>query len=728
MLDDDGVMFGHRTIGTRTTLPKKFKDYWEAIVAGPHFAKGSAIPARRRSGPYVPASLDIADLAESSFRAGRRAANWGLWKEQFQHLKDPSDGAPIVVKSKEVMRATPVEDPETGKQTTEQRSVWVSPDDRYQVLDNDDHLSVKRGFAKAFNNVLSTSRVPDFEVKGIPVGHMALRGSAMLKHGLVLVGDIFHPGRLMRYAGALSGEHWWSPPDRKSVGWEKGLAALSWRPEDIQKGVDAGLMSQQSADWALEKAISWREGRIVNKISRGGLAQIAIERGFNATKVGDALMRDAVRSIPLLGETWHDVLGPLNRLVFNRITPGLMVNSLVTNFERVSKQHPEIPSDVLLKDVIRDTNAMYGNMGRQGIFHDPTYSDIANILLLAPRWREGLFFKDFQTLSRATMGPASALARKVLPENMSKHITYRQGVPTMGTTGRAMVRGMLAYFAFAQVANLISRGKFTWQNPEEGHKMDAIIDIGGGHQVALPTLSVFGEVLHDFVRLFDRSGSIYDAMGSMAVNALGPVGRFWHTIITGEDYRHQKITSDVRRTTQAAGELSPAPISVATPVRAVAHGIAPGHVSPPAPGQLMVRLAGLTGEKWRPMESLPAQMGQKAQKFLRDNKLKPETGRRVVWTDEPSTAKLRAAVANDDLPEFKSVYHDLLKTKKDWEINQSMRNWASAPFTRSSTMENRFKSSLTPEEMDLYQKAMMDKQMTYMRFANDYLPKVLPKE
>src|SRR6185369_16876828 len=132
------------------------------------------------------------------------------------------------------------------------------------------------------------------------------------------------------------------------------------------------------------------------------LAQDLIFSGLNATRITDALYRDAVQKIPFIGETWHKMLNPINRWTFDKITPGLIVEGAVRNFERMNAAHPDIPHSKLIRDVVTDINTYYGNMGRQGVFKNPVFRDLAQIFLLAPQWIEGLIGKETRFLGRVT--------------------------------------------------------------------------------------------------------------------------------------------------------------------------------------------------------------------------------------------------------------------------------------------------------------------------------------
>jgi hypothetical protein len=56
--------------------------------------------------------------------------------------------------------------------------------------------------------------------------------------------------------------------------------------------------------------------------TRHDLANDMVLRGLNATRIADALYKDAVQNVPFIGQTWHAMLAPLNMWTFDKVTLG----------------------------------------------------------------------------------------------------------------------------------------------------------------------------------------------------------------------------------------------------------------------------------------------------------------------------------------------------------------------------------------------------------------------
>lgn len=700
IFNDNAITFGAlRTLGKNFRLPKTFKNYYDAIEAG----------------PYIPSSYDVSNIAQSRIVRGRYSVEKRLWAESLKGMNDPQTGERVAVDPTPVIQVRPVMDPISGE-VINARVVerWKSPSKTRELVyttKGAKPIAVLRGYEGAVQTATMES-----PVSKTPLGRAGLLSSGLLKHGVVLIYDTFHPGRLFQYGAAIGGRNWRT----SAIGYRGGYSALNYRAEDLPLAVQQGLITQGAADWALGTVeVQTRRGPL--KMTRQQLASEFIRQGLNASKITDALYKDAVSRVPGIGGTWHKIISPINKWVFDRMTPGLMVEGAVRNFERLNAKHPDIPVNRLMKDVITDINATFGNMRRQGIFKNPMWRDIAQIFLLAPMWREGLYQKELRAYSRVLRYPLR-LAGQVTGQAWLKTAGGRQGLPAFGTLGRGMARGLLAYLVLAQVLNLISRQKLTFQNEEEGHKLDAWIPTGSGEGDGfwLPTMGVFAEVLHDFIRLGETKPKVWDAIVQIGENMLGPLGKFEHVLTRGETPMGRKLTSTGAVIGAAAQELAPTPISLGTPVRYLASKVAPGTIAPPPPGALPQRALGAGGIKVTRAETPVQMIMQKAVRFMEENNLQRSTGYEWVTTDEPSYSKLRSAIRYKDWRAARNMLDALRKRLGDGadrRIVDDMQKYSRRPITGSDKTEQLFKNSLSDADLDLYSRATFQKGQEY----NDFL-------
>jgi hypothetical protein len=558
-------------------------------------------------------------------------------------------------------------------------------------------MAIREDYRHAVEMVLAPSRISE-----MPLAREAHIVASMLKHDLLLMLDTFHIARLGQYSLALGAKDW-----GKSLGWKNGISALTWSEAEMGEAAQKGFITQENVDWAKEQVPVFNTNGTVKRYeTRHARIQEALRRGLNSATNADTLYRDAIQNTPFVGELMSKGLGPVNKLIFDKITPGMISESFIKNFERLHKANPKIPYNDLMRDVIRDTNVFYGNLGKQGWFKSSTYRDLASIVILAPLWREGLLRKEAMFYSRLT-GLSALMGRK--------GYNPWPGSAYMGTLGRGVAAGLGTWFALAQVINLISKGHPTWQNEEDGHSLDAWIPTPFGKEgsgVWISTLGVFAELTHDLIRLTETKSKTWDAITQMGANAMGPIGRLAHILTSGASPTGAKYTTTGGVLWGATKELLPAPISLTAPLRLA--GVGPAL----RPGEGLQRLiATATGTK-STLGTRPSQdIQRKATDWLRREGLKYEP-MAFVPTDEASYAKLRGAVRNDDIKGARKVLEQLRAHKTDNEILHALKVFSRHPFTGTLKNERAWLYSMDNKTLDLYQKAVQEKFETYEACAN----------
>jgi hypothetical protein len=710
--NDDTLTWGDmRILGRNYRLPKTFSSYYEAISYG----------------PYTPVNYDIADLAQHSLASGGRIMARETWFEGLKDVIDPHSKKPVaiepawgLIKPAEMSQAAfdefiaelrsrvgvgkPVP-PELLMSLLKQLGVTKKPwgftvpkgKEEYSLVyptPNSKPLAVREGYRQLVQTAMASS-----EIQKMPVLRGALTASQMLKHGLILIIDTFHPGRLMQYAGALSGKNLWGM-DRP--GFNKGLSALMWNPESLDEAVKIGALTQKQVDWA-RAPLEIHDRGAIKRMSRQELLRLLLSRGLNATQTADTLHRNSIQKIPYIGNQWNQLLSPLNKWIFERITPGIIAESAVANLERINAGNKHLSLDSQVREVVRDMNVFYGNLGRNGIFKNPTARDLAQILLLAPLWQEGLIGKELRTLSRVS-GVSYALGRRGLGADVY-----------FGPLVRGIVRGLGAYFVLSQMINLASRGKWTFQNDEPEHKLDAWMPLGP-EGLWLSPLSVFGEVTQSLVRLAESKPKTWDAITQYGRNKLGPIGRLIVVLGEGKSPTGEDITTTGGVLGRAARELAPAPISIGT----YAQAALPDVFGKPRPGAVPQRALSAVGIKTEIGTRAETGVRRLARKFVTENNLSYEP-LEFTPTDLASYAKLRGALRNDDEKSAARILKELRQHRSDSQILKAMRLEAERPFTGSKANETMFQYSLSDKELSLYFKASMERAELYQRFLDWYV-------
>lgn len=657
--NDDSVLFGptHRLMGRLYKKNKAFRNYYEAI----------------EEDAYIPMTRDGAAIVGHRVRQGERAIQLKAWGDSLKGLIDEATGEPVAM---------------APKKTPDGKFAPPSPDYELVTLQKGrDPIAVRYSYIHLINQLTDKSAVHDW-----PMTRFALEWAQRLKH-TILLGDFFHLSRLSYYGAAIMGS---------KVGYRKGLTAIEYRnAADLAEAVRNGIIRQRDADWALQK-IPVKIGTRTYPMSRIDLMREFEKSGLNIGRIQDALYADLVRNIPLFGR--------YNKWLFGRYTRGLMAQAAIVEFERIHKANPKIPVDRLVKDISRDLNQFFGSIGRQGWVRSATMQDISRMLFLAPQWVEGLVDKEVVSAARIAGTPLHAMG------------LYRNNLAPLGTMGRGIGRGLMAMIALTQVINLIGtylkdgKPRPTWQN-ERGHEWDAWIpQIGAkGEGFYFSPLALFNELAHDLVRLIEQKPKAWDAVKQIGQNKLSPYGRLALVMATSQTPTGQYITTTPGVLGAAAQQLAPVPISFGKFMQAGAHLVAPGIVPPVKPEQIQRQTVASLGLKIEPVPQPALEMSRLATEFMKREYGKVETIH-ILPTTEPAYSGLRNALRNQDWRGAEKILKTLEKTHTDNDIVKAMKLSARHPFTGAKKYEGEFIDSLTPQQRELYDRAVEQKEKEYQNF------------
>lgn len=670
--DDSSVRFGDNRgiiIGQRYTARKVFKNYYEAIAKG----------------PYIPASRDGSAIVGHRVRQGMRSLNRSSWWESLKQMVDPESGEPVAVNSV----AYPIYDPLNPQQTIGYTFQPPTPEHVDIMIGPNQHISVRRSYERVVKDLTLQSAIPD-----IPALRFALEVGQKIKHGILAL-DIFHPMRLAYYTAAIKGG---------LPSYLKGSSVLEYRPSDLAKARDMGLITPEAYEWATEP-IQLKAGDIVMHSTRTEIVQELLAAGLNVGRIHDAIYKELVTSLPFVGEA----LNKYNRLIFDKITRGFMVESAVSELIRMNHANPNARLENVARQVSKDINTFYGNLGRQGWFRSQTAQDLSRIAFLAPMWVEGLIKKEAAFVGRPLMkGVNMAMGNRTAPLN--------------DTVMRGIGKGLLASFALTQVVNLIFRKHPTWQNEEEGHKWDAWVpnmskEKGPGFFIS--PLSIFADISHDIIRMFESKPNAWEGLRQIGENKLGPWGRMGLVMASQRSPTGAYLPTTGSVAASAASQLLPVPISGSKLGQQLLSYT--GAVRPPPPGSVQRQAMASLGIKTEVAPTVLSQMQRLASKFVADNKLRTDMVH-IEAIDNPSYAKLRAAVAaGDDAYATKMLGKLRDMGVDDKKIITEMRRWAKHPLTGSQAHEREFLYSLSDQDRDRYATAMQQKQETLEKFYDFWM-------
>ena len=431
---------------------------------------------------------------------------------------------------------------------------------------------------------------------------------------------------------------------------------MEYLPQDLDRAVQARMITKEARDWANQNR---------------PYIEVLQKNGLNVGNVSDALYKDIVRSIPGVGQ--------FNRWVFDKLTRGAILSSGVVELRRMKSTFPNVPLAKLSGKVANDLNRYYGNLGRQGLFKNPTFQDLARIAFLAPQWVEGM--------ARTELGAAFQTA-KIPWDAATKRIFV------VGSLAKGVGIGILASEVIAQILNLYFRGQFTFQNPEKGHQLDAWIPSvdPAGHGFWLSPFSVFAELTHDAIRYTEGGETGVESAAHIGSNKLSPLAHSGWTFLSGRTWDNRQLDSTWDRAKEAAMELAPVPIPLSSLTRAN---------SPP--GALQRQLTASAGIKTEPAQSARSQLYTMAHKFVRSKGLKQPDLPPSEYRD------LDNALRKDDQEQAAKEFEKLKETKSAETIFERYKELGSRNFTgKSEEIEKEFFKKLGPEERPLIQEATQE--------------------
>lgn len=472
--------------------------------------------------------------------------------------------------------------------------------------------------------------------------------AAGVKHN-ILAFDIYHGSRFSQMQMAMMRQ--------ATPSFRKGLSVLEYADSDLTEAVRKGEVTAKDAAWARTKR---------------PIIEAGITNGLNVGKISDALYRDIAPLIPGAKETSH--------FIFEKLSRGVIAESYVYAYERNARLYPKMSPEKLARYTAKEINTYYRNLGNQGLLKSKTFQDAARFFGFAPQWFEGRLRSEMR--GYAQLGAAPFKGR-------------------VGNVGAAMGTGLIAYLAVAQIVNMLTRGKPTWQNPEAGHKWDAWIPdkVEGSNGLFLNPFSVFAETTHDVMKLSDRGMDPQNIPGEILRGQVGPVPRSAWDVMTGHDFYGRKLDG-LDRWLQAGKDLAPVP--------------------------LMVKGAGIRGDEERrglsfagiktvQAGSFTSQAFSLANEWMRKNDIKKpgEEGEE----GPPSVYRpLINALMDGDKKRIQQEYDDLRKTTKQELIDRHFAMLPKVHFTGRIKTEADWKKSMTPQQRDIYDKAMAERK----KLAADY--------
>jgi hypothetical protein len=673
-----------------------------------YFAKGRVFEslADAIEAGYPPKSTDLADLDRHRISAATRILEHKAFINALKATPSPTDGKPIVGKFEQ-------------RKVLSGETERVTPKGYTSVRTTAGEVPIHDQFAHLFKDLYG-----DSAVRRVAAFRALLKAAATVKV-YTLFGDTFHIGRqLYKMATGGGGLPFTMVNGKPQVNIRNGLALIERTDADNARAVASGEITQREADYARDNRPQFEE--LVNE-------------GLNVGRVADNLVQQAHAHIP--GMQW------VNDWIFSKLSRSAMVQTALVNYQRNLKQFPERSQQENARQTAKEMNELFGNLQNQGLFKNKTFQDIARLVFLAPQWAEsqlryegrayGQFGRAAYDAVRGVPpagggggkgppgppgGPNGAPIGPQDDANVPRGTRARR--LRLGNAARAMAVGFTSLFLANQVINWLSRKQFTWDNEEDGHKLDAFIP-GGKRGFWFDPFEIAGEYAHAAFKYAAQHEDPVDVATHILSNKLSPIGRGVKDALTGRDYAGRPFLSNTDRFREAAVDALPSPIPLGSVMEKDPR--APlGYRLSRQPGSVEKQLLQSFGAKVSYAQSPRSQMFALAQPFRADK----------VGTDSAGEyTALRAALDNDEEKSSQAEVQWLLgrgksipQIERAVNIQTDRRDGSKyvrpEMFAGSADREQEFVKSLSAGDAKLYAQAQqdnVDNAVKFLTYTNDLL-------
>jgi hypothetical protein len=408
------------------------------------------------------------------------------------------------------------------------------------------------------------------------------------------------------------------------------------------------------------------------------IIDMGVNHGLNVGRIADSLHQEWIQQVPIIGQ--------VNKFIFHQFQRGAIYDMFTREFRYQQAEHPELTNEQVARTVAKDVNTRLGNIGSQGIFKSNTAKDIARLVILAPQWIEALI--------RSEVGAVGELATAVLQALKTNRFTP-------GLLGRTAAALTLGGFTANQVINLMTRGKPTWENPEEGFgtKISAWVPdfVGKGPGFFLNPTTLPFEVSHLLMKSFERTGDWRDAIESYLRGRLSAIGRVPADILSKHDAMGRPLT-----TLGTVADAVPLPIA-GSAAFAAAKQVVTGEHSEVFAGQFEKQALASAGIRLDQALSHEQRIQALASDFAKERGREPWQGPPGEYSD------LNRYLRLDNHSAAEQALDDLLKTKKPKDVDEYYRTMIHHPFTGKKQWEAPFYSKLTAEEKTVYSQAVRER-------------------
>lgn len=643
-----------------------------------------------------PVTLDAIGLMERRLSGGRTMLAHKAWESSLRGVVDPTSGLEIVT--------SPIKT-KSGE--------YQAPPGYDLVKFGNRMIAVQRPYRTTFRELTDPSKLEGFGWNTI------LKSAISAKHGMLLF-DTYHLGRIAYHSLILQNVFPYGAEFRgvpfSSKGLHKyGLALVDLSRADI---VDLANRGEIPKDWLPHVH---EDKRIIDGLINQG--------GYNLGGISDAIYSDWVRQIP--------VSGAFNKFLFDEFQRGAMAQSGVIQFKRLRKANPNLPESDVFRMVGRDLNYRYGNLRSQGWIKSRTMQDFSRLFFLAPQWNEGLIRSEVGAMAQTgKAGLDIARLRK----------------PVYGTLMRQAATLTIAGFVGNQLLNWITRGKPTWQNEEDGHKLSAFIPdvVGEGRGYFLNPVALPMEISHLLLKNMEielgKTPPGAAGVGQAMLNAIGKVA------VTREGYMPRVLLAALLRIDPFGEKIHPSQyqetvskLAIPSPIagdkffNATKSLLTSGGVDEKIAGETQKQMMQSFGIRTDTVPSAGSQFRSKLMTWMKSSDDPELQEAYKVAADrqkmEGAYTKLRTALSANNPTLAQQEYGKLIESAhKPEDIEKAMRPYVGRgaamrdkPIFSRAKIEQQFLDTLGPKELELYEQAQAERRVLWDRFQSLSLEPPSPK-
>lgn len=621
-----------------------------------------------------PKSINAVTLLTQRVARGQMLINNRMWVEGLRGTTDPLTRKPVVTNPEVISRGAGLP-PDTR-----------APEGYVTEIAGGRPIAILKPYAGIFRSLTEPSKFSE------SLGWNATLKAATTGKHIALLLDTFHLGRIAFWESIIKPLSL-TDPKAPLPSYRKGILTLDYTPQELQRMAASGEIKQGALNDILAA-----------KREVDGL----IKHGYNVAKISDVLHQEWLQKIP--------ITGTFNKWLFNQFQRGAMAEVGSLEAGRYRRMHPSWSDEKVYREVAKDLNTRFGNLGRQGILRSRTAQDTGRLLFLAPQWNEGLIRSEIGAVTGTVKGVASSLKEKRL---------------SFGVLPRAIGTMMVGQFAANQIINYITRGHPTWQNPEEGlgAKLSAWVPdvVGGGPGFFLHPFGLAAEITHLLTQKYEKTADARNAILGFMGGRWSTLARPLMTFLTRRDVFQRLIRpEDIWKETAKAGV--PLPIGASAAVPAIKERLM-GEKKESFPGQYQKQMMASVGIKTDQAPSPTQRMLKLAGDFKKELGVK-EGGEFYVSAYAP----LRDALRRGALEEARKAYEDLIKqARTPKQIEAAVRPWTGGtvnpntlevtpkhykPITGSAKHERMFLKTLNPEQRNTYLEARKEREQLYRTFRD----------